>query len=218
MLRASRVPEMSLPSELAVPVSAIDHVRGAPSGARVTLVEYGDFECPNCKQAEPALTLLLKRFAGELRVVYRHFPLEEVHFHALHAALAAEAAAGQGKFWPMHDLLFENQRHLKISQIRSYAERLELDMTRYDADMGDTVYRQRKAAGRLVRPGAPRRVRGEGAPRLTAFVHESPPGYRRCLRISAQRCRSCSTFASSTAPATGRSRIACFTRACAMAM
>ena len=134
---------MSLPFELAVPVSAADHVRGASSGARVTLVEYGDFECPNCRQAEPALTLLLERFAGELRVVYRHFPLEEVHFHALHAALAAEAAAGQGKFWPMHDLLFENQRHLKLSQIRSYAERLELDMTRYDAEMDDTVYLQR---------------------------------------------------------------------------
>ena len=133
---------MSLSVELAVPVSAIDHVRGAPR-ARVTLVEYGDFECPNCKQAEPVLTLLLNRYTGELRVVYRHFPLEEVHSHALYAALAAEAAAGQEKFWPTHDVLFENQRHFKHSQIRGYAQRLELDMTRYDADMDDTVYLQR---------------------------------------------------------------------------
>jgi protein-disulfide isomerase len=109
----------------------------------VTLVEYGDFECPNCKQAVPAVKLLLERFRGRVRLVWRHFPLEEVHPHALHAALAAEAAAGQGKFWPMHDLLFDNQRHLKLPQLRGYAERLELDMVRYDADMADTVYLQR---------------------------------------------------------------------------
>ena len=128
--------------ELAVPVNPTDHHLGA-SHAPVTVVEYGDFECPNCKQAAPAVKLLLERFPGRARVVWRHFPLEEVHPHALDAALAAEVAAGQGKFWPMHDLLFENQRHLKRPQLRSYAERLELDMVRYDADMADTVYLQR---------------------------------------------------------------------------
>jgi protein-disulfide isomerase len=128
--------------ELAVPVNPADHLLGA-SHAPVTLVEYGDFECPNCKQAVPAVKLLLERFRGRVRLVWRHFPLEEVHPHALHAALAAEAAAGQGKFWPMHDLLFDNQRHLKLPQLRGYAERLELDMVRYDADMADTVYLQR---------------------------------------------------------------------------
>src|SRR3954464_245506 len=127
---------------LVVPVSAIDHMLGA-SHAPVTLVEYGDFECPNCKQAAPAVKLLRERFADEVRFVYRHFPLEEVHPHALDAALAAEAAAGQGKFWPMHDLLFENQRHLKVNELRGYAERLELDMVRYEAEMDDTVYLQR---------------------------------------------------------------------------
>ena len=86
---------------------------------------------------------MLARFAGRLRLVWRHFPLEEVHPHALQAALAAEAAAGQGKFWPMHDLLFENQSHLKLPQLRSYAQRLELDLVRYDAEMADTVYLQR---------------------------------------------------------------------------
>ena len=128
--------------ELAVPVSAADHVLGA-SHAPVTIVEYGDFECPNCKQAAPAVKHLLTRFAGRVRVVYRHFPLEEVHPHALHAALAAETAAGQGKFWPMHDLLFENQSHLKPNQLRGYAERLELDMVRFDAEMKDELYLQR---------------------------------------------------------------------------
>jgi len=128
--------------ELAVPVNAQDHHLGA-AHAPVTLVEYGDFECPNCKQAAPAAKLLLQRYAGRVRLVYRHFPLEEVHPHALHAALAAEVAAAQGKFWPMHDLLFDNQQHLKAPQLRGYAERLELDMARYDADMADTVYLQR---------------------------------------------------------------------------
>src|SRR6266850_204548 len=128
--------------ELAIPVSAVDHALGA-SHAPVTVVEYGDFECPNCKQAAPAVKLLLERFPGRVRLVYRHFPLEEVHPHALQAALAAEAAAGQGKFWPMHDLLFDNQRHLKPQQLRRDAQSLELDMRRYDADMADTVYLQR---------------------------------------------------------------------------
>lgn len=128
--------------ELAVPVSATDHLLG-PLQAPITIVEYGDFECPNCKQAAPALKLLLGRFAGSVRLVFRHFPLEEVHPHALHAGLAAEAAAGQGKFWAMHDVLFDNQSHLKLPQLRSYAQRIELDMAHYDADMGDTVYLQR---------------------------------------------------------------------------
>ena len=128
--------------ELAVPVSAADHLLGA-SQALVTVVEYGDFECPNCKQAAPAVRHLAARFEGRLRIIYRHFPLEEVHPHALYAALAAEAAAGQGKFWQMHDLLFENQSHLKPNQLRGHAQRLELDMVRYDADMKDELYLQR---------------------------------------------------------------------------
>ena len=128
--------------ELTVPVSAIDHVLG-PAHAAVTVVEYGDFECPNCKQAAPAVKLLLKRFAGRVQVAFRHFPLEEVHPHALHAALAAEAAGAQGKFWPMHDLLLENQQHLKPQQVRRYAGHLELDMARFDSEMQQELYLQR---------------------------------------------------------------------------
>ena len=125
-----------------MPVSAADHMLGSEHAA-VTVVEYGDFECPNCKQALPAVKMLLERFVGRVRIAFRHFPLEEIHPHALAAALAAEAAAGQGKFWPMHDLLFDNQRHHKAPHIRGYAERLELDMTRFDAEIGDTLYLQR---------------------------------------------------------------------------
>jgi protein-disulfide isomerase len=128
--------------DLAVPAEPADHVIGA-SHAPVTIVEYGDFECPNCKQAAPALKLLLERFAGHVQVVFRHFPLEEVHPHALTAALAAECAGGQGKFWQMHDLLFANQEHLKINQLHSYALQLQLDMARYTAEMDDQVYLQR---------------------------------------------------------------------------
>ena len=127
---------------LAVPVNDSDHALG-PEHAVVTLVEYGDFECPNCKQAAPAVKMLLERFADSVRIVYRHFPLEEVHPHALIAALASEAAARQRKFWPMHDTLFANQTHLELPQLRSYAQRLELDMQRYDADTRDSVYLQR---------------------------------------------------------------------------
>jgi protein-disulfide isomerase len=128
--------------ELTVPVSPVDHRLGADH-APVTLVEYGDFECPNCKQAAPAVKLLMERYAERVRLVFRHFPLEEVHPHARHAAEAAEAAGAQGKFWEMHDLLFENQRHLKQQQLHGYAERLQLDMARYTAEMDDEIYLQR---------------------------------------------------------------------------
>jgi protein-disulfide isomerase len=149
-----------VPFELAVPVGAVDHVIGAQH-AVATVVEYGDFECPNCKQAAPGIKLLLERHAGKVRVVWRNFPLEEIHPHALDAALAAEAAAGQGKFWQMHDLLFANQQHLKRSHLRRYAESLELDLTRFDADMADTIYLQRvredidsgRASGVRATPG-----------------------------------------------------------------
>ena len=128
--------------DLELPVSDVDHILGS-THAPVTIVEYGDFECPNCKQAAPTVRSLVANYTGRIRVIYRHFPLEEVHPHALHAALAAEAAGAQGKFWPMHDLLFGNQQHLKLKQLRDYAAKLELDMGRYDADMDDEVYLQR---------------------------------------------------------------------------
>ncbi|HEY4370884.1 MAG TPA: DsbA family protein [Burkholderiales bacterium] len=128
--------------ELAIPVSPIDHLRGADH-APITLVEYGDFECPSCKQVEQLVELMMMRFPNHLRVVFRHYPLEGVHTHALLAAQAAEAAAAQGRFWDMHDLLFAHQQHLKLAQLRGYAEQLELDMTRFSAEMGDEVYLQR---------------------------------------------------------------------------
>ena len=128
--------------ELTVPVNATDHILGA-AHASVAVVEYGDFECPNCKQAAPAVKMLLEHFKGRIRFAFRNFPLEEVHPHALWAAEAAESAGAQDRFWPMHDLLFESQPHLKLPQLRTYAERLQLDMSRYDLEMDDHVYLQR---------------------------------------------------------------------------
>src|SRR6266700_2664893 len=108
--------------ELTVPVTDADHSIGP---------------------ADAPVKLLLRRFTGRLRFVYRHFPLEEVHPHAISAAEAAECAGAQGRFWPMHDLLFENQAYLKLHQLRDYAEQLQLDMARYTFEMNDHVYLQR---------------------------------------------------------------------------
>jgi len=124
------------------PVNHSDHIRGSAS-ARVTLIEYGDFECPACGQAYHAVEIFLKHFGDDLRFVFRHFPLREVHPHAELAAEAAESAGAQHKFWPMHDLLFENGLHLKENNLRSYADSLELDMARYDQDLDDHNYLQR---------------------------------------------------------------------------
>ena len=134
--------ERTQPFALAVPVSHTDHALG-PASARVTLVEYGDFECPSCGQAYPAVKMLLKRFGDRVRFVFRHFPLLEVHPHAELAAEAAEAAAAQGKFWQMHDLLFEHQLHLKANSLRQYALQAELDLDRYDYEMKEHLYLQR---------------------------------------------------------------------------
>ncbi|HEU4627686.1 MAG TPA: DsbA family protein [Steroidobacteraceae bacterium] len=127
---------------LTVPVTATDHTLG-PEHAPVTVVEYGDFECPNCKQAAPAVELLLERFEEKVRFAYRHLPLVDVHPHAMAAAQAAECAGEQGKFWEMHDLLFAHQDHLGSKALHGYAEQLGLDMARFTAEMDDEVYLQR---------------------------------------------------------------------------
>jgi protein-disulfide isomerase len=128
--------------KLTVPISTADHLLGAPD-ASITVVEYGDFECPNCKQAAPAVKLLLRRFEGRVRFSYRHFPLEEVHQHALRAAELSESAAGQGQFWAMHDLLFENQQRLELRELLGYAAQLKLDVARCSTELRDRVHVER---------------------------------------------------------------------------
>ena len=127
---------------LAVPPEPTDHLEGSEH-ARVTLVEYGDFECPSCKVAVATPKLLLERFPNKIRFIFRHFPLQDAHPHALLAAEAAEAAAAQGKFWRMHDLLFQNQAHLKDKDLHRHAVDLGLDMARYTAEMDDHIYLQK---------------------------------------------------------------------------
>jgi protein-disulfide isomerase len=127
---------------LADPPEPTDHSLGSEH-ARVTVVEYGDFECPSCKVAASTPSLLMERFVNQVRFVFRNFPLEEAHPHALLAAEAAEAAGAQGKFWPMYDLLFRNQAHLKAADLQRYAGTLDLDMARFVAEMDDHIYLQK---------------------------------------------------------------------------
>jgi protein-disulfide isomerase len=130
------------PVTLADPPDATDHVQGA-AHAPVTVVEYADFECPSCKVAASTPYLLLERFPGKIRVLFRNYPIEAAHPHALLAAEAAEAAAAQGRFWPMHDLLFQHQTHLKDKDLQRYAAEAGLDVVRYAAEMKDHVYLQK---------------------------------------------------------------------------
>ncbi len=130
--------------DLAVPVDdEHDHVRG-PEDAPVTLVEYGDFECPFCGQAERVIRELMSDF-GDLRYVWRHLPLNDVHPHAQVAAEAAEAAAEQGAFWEMHDLLFDHQDALRPGDLVGYAAQLGLDVERFADDL-----RRHAGAGRVA--------------------------------------------------------------------
>jgi Na+/H+ antiporter NhaA len=120
--------------DLAVPVDPDrDHIRG-PMSAPVTVVEYGDFECPYCGRAEPSVRELLADF-GDVRYVWRHLPLTDVHPHAQLAAEASEAAAGQGAFWDMHDLLLEHQDALRPADLMRYAEQIGLDQEQFAGDL-----------------------------------------------------------------------------------
>ena len=123
-------------------LAAADHVLG-DAHAKLTLLEYGDYGCPACIQAEPLMLHLVDTHRGRLQFVYRHFPLVEVHPNAELAAEAAEAAAAQGQFWPMHHLLFEQVHHLTPAALVGYAQSLGLDMNRFNAEMGDRIYTQR---------------------------------------------------------------------------
>jgi protein-disulfide isomerase len=133
---------MSGQYDLIDPISPTDHVLGTLH-APVEVVEYGDFQCPTCKTAVPAVQMLLKHYEGRIRFAYRHFPLEDLHPLALCAAEAAECAGAQGRFWEMHQLLFDNQSHLDRPHLHRYAEALGLDMSRFRSEMDGESYRQR---------------------------------------------------------------------------
>jgi protein-disulfide isomerase len=121
-------------SKLTLPVGPRDHAQG-PASAPATLVEYGDYECPYCGQAYPIVKAIQSRLGKRLRFVFRNFPLSEMHPHAVKAAEAAEAAGEQGKFWEMHDTLFENQDALELPDLIAYADRLRIDSKRVAAQL-----------------------------------------------------------------------------------
>jgi protein-disulfide isomerase len=125
---------------LTVPVSERDHVIGRET-APVTLLEYGDYECPYCAAAQPNVKQALSALGDDVRFAYRHFPLAQIHPHAALAAEAAEAAGAQGRFWEMHELLFANQQRLGPRDLLVDAERLGLDLNRFARDLDEHTFR-----------------------------------------------------------------------------
>jgi protein-disulfide isomerase len=120
-----------------------DHVRGATDG-RVTLVEYGDFQCPYCGDAYPVVKSLLETYHW-VRFIWRHMPMVDLHPRAEVAAQASEAAAAQGRFWDMHDRLFENQHALGDADLNDHAATLGLDMERFERELREGVHAERVA-------------------------------------------------------------------------
>ena len=131
--------------KLILPVTSDrDHIQGS-STAPVTLVEYGDYECPYCGQAYPMIKKVQRHLGNKLRcLVFRNFPLTEIHPHAQHAAEAAEAAAVQDRFWEMHDYLYEHQQALDDKYLEKYADKLGLNLAKFNIDMSSHVH-----AGRI---------------------------------------------------------------------
>jgi protein-disulfide isomerase len=128
---------------LTVPVSAErDHIQG-PADAPVTLVEYGDYECPYCGGAHPIIKQVQERLGDRMRFVFRNFPITTAHPRAEPAAEAAEAAGAQDRFWEMHDLIYEGQPRLSDADLRGYAEQVGFDLERFDRELADHTYADR---------------------------------------------------------------------------
>lgn len=129
-------------AELTVPVTERDHIQGNPN-APLTLLEYGDYECPYCGAAYPNVKLVQQQMGKRLRFVFRNFPLAQIHPHAEHAAEAAEAAGEQGKFWEMHDTLYEHQPALDDIDLIQYSADLDLDVQRFEEGLTAHTYAPR---------------------------------------------------------------------------
>ncbi len=123
-------------SKLKPPIGKQDHVRGH-ANAPVSLVEYGDFQCPHCGEAYPVIEEIVRELGHDLRFAYRHFPLSTAHPLALSAAIASEAAARQRKFWPMHHKIFENQASLSVESLWEFGTIIGLDMEQFEKDIND---------------------------------------------------------------------------------
>ena len=163
--------DADLPRFLDRPIDpAVDHIRG-PVDAPLTLVEYGDYECPFCSLATGVARELGERFGDDLRFVFRQLPLADVHPHAELAAQAAIAAGAQGRFWEMHDLLFAHQDQLEYEDIAGYAADLDLDVEQFlrDLDDDDTAERRARRRGEC---------RGQRSTRHADLLRRRPPAHR----------------------------------------
>jgi protein-disulfide isomerase len=146
----------------------VDHVRGSAAGRLI--LEYGDYECPYSRQAYRVIERIERQLGGGIRFAFRHFPLTEIHPHALAAAGAAEAAALQGRFWDMHELLFHRQHALEDDDLRRYASELGLDVPRFSQDRSSHEVLQR--IGRDIEGGlASGEVRGTPTLFIDGVVH-----------------------------------------------
>jgi protein-disulfide isomerase len=154
-----------------VHIDETDHTLG-PTTAPVTLLEYGDYECPYCGEAHFVVKELQGQLGRTLRFVFRHFPLATIHPHALRAAEAAEAAGAQGRFWDMHDMLFENQQRLDDDNLVLYATTLGLDVSRFIEDLATHAHLARIEED--FRSGARNGVNGTPTFLINGVRHDGP--------------------------------------------
>jgi protein-disulfide isomerase len=165
---------MERSGQLTPPVSERDHAEG-PADAPVTLVEYGDYQCPFCGAAYPVVKDLQEKLGSKLRFVFRNFPLTESHPYALIAAETAEAAALQGKFWEMHDQIYEQQELLEPDVIPGWAKKLGLDLEKLGSDIqkGLVAARIKEDRSSGIRSG----VNGTPTFFINGTRHDAPPDY-----------------------------------------
>src|SRR5437870_4893571 len=157
--------------QLTLPVTERDHIQG-PATAPVTLLEYGDYQCPYCLQAYPIMIDIQEHLGDRMRLVFRNFPLAAVHADAQHAAEAAEAAAAQDKFWEMHDYLYEHQAHLDDGHLLAYAAEIELDTARFERDLDTHAFAARVRED--FQSGVKSGVNGTPTFFINGFRHDGP--------------------------------------------
>ena len=157
--------------QLTPPVADRDHVQGSRH-AKVTLVEYGDYQCPFCLEAYPIVKQLQETVGDRMRFAFRNFPLTNAHPNAQHAAEAAESAASQGKFWEMHDYLYEHQARLEDADLIAYAHKLHLDPARFTRDLESHAFAPKVREDFLS--GVKSGVNGTPSFFINGFRHDGP--------------------------------------------
>jgi protein-disulfide isomerase len=132
-------------SKLKPAINSNDHIQGDPH-APIELLEFGDYQCPHCGRAYPIIKRVQQAMGSKLKFVFRNFPLAEIHPNATNAAIASEAASAQGKFWEMHDIIFEHQEHLGNSHLLKYAEKIGLDVAKFEKDFQSPAFLEKVEA------------------------------------------------------------------------